>query len=294
LARKISYFTENTSQKSFFLYNLGENMKPSVIVLGGYGINSEAETIFAFNQAGADAKYVHVADLIEKPGILEEAQILMIPGGFSFGDHTGSGKALSNLLFDKIGKQILNFVKRDTLTLGICNGFQVLVALGLVPALNEKYGERQAGLLTNTSNRFVCRYVHLKNQSEKCVWTKGIDMLFLPVAHGEGNFFLPEESMDQLEKNDQIIFSYVNENGSPANGEFPANPNGAQRDIAAVCDPSGRIMGMMPHPERGLWFSNRPDFTLAKEKLIRAGKNVPEWTSNLDIFKNAVEYFQHK
>lgn len=269
-------------------------MKPSVIVLGGYGINSEAETIFAFNQAGADAKYVHVADLIENPKMLEEAQILVVPGGFSFGDHTGSGKALSNLLQDRIGKQILDFVKRDTLTLGICNGFQVLVALGLVPALEDKYGERQAGLLTNTSNRFVCRYVHLKNQSEKCVWTKGIDKLFLPIAHGEGNFFLPEEGLDQLEKNDQVVFTYVDGKGSPAKEQFPTNPNGAQRDIAAACDPSGRIMGMMPHPERGLWFSNRPDFTLAKEKLIREGKEIPEWTENLQIFKNAVEYFSKK
>lgn len=268
--------------------------KPVAIVLGGYGINSEAETIFAFNQAGADARYIHVADLIERPEILDDAHILMIPGGFSFGDHTGSGKALSNLLLDRIGDQILKFVKRDTLTLGICNGFQVLVALGLVPALDEKYGDRQAGLLKNTSNRFVCRYVHLQSKSDKCVWTKGIDKLFLPVSHGEGNFFLPEESLDQLEKNDQIAFTYVDEHGGAANGEFPINPNGAQRDIAAVCDPSGRIMGMMPHPERGLWFSNRPDFTLAKEKLVREGKEVPMWTDNLQIFRNAVEYFKGK
>ena len=269
-------------------------MKPSVIVLGGYGINSEAETIFAFNQAGADAKYVHVTDLIENPKMLEEAQILVVPGGFSFGDHTGSGKALSNLLQDRIGDQILKFVKRDTLTLGICNGFQVLVALGLVPALDENYGERQAGLLKNISNRFICQYVHLKNKSEKCVWTKGIDKLFLPVAHGEGNFFLPEESMDALEKNDQIAFTYMDEDGSPADGKKPANPNGAQCDIAGICDPSGRIMGMMPHPERGLWFSNRPDFTLAKERLIREGKEIPEWTENLQLFKNAVGYFEGK
>lgn len=269
-------------------------MKPSVIVLGGYGINSEAETIFAFNQAGADAKYVHVADLIDNPKMLEDAQILMIPGGFSFGDHTGSGKALSNLLLDRIGKQILDFVKRDTLTLGICNGFQVLVALGLVPALDENYGTRQAGLLKNTSNRFVCRYVNIEAQSEKCVWTKGIKELYLPAAHGEGNFYLPEESMDALEKNDQIVFTYTDESGNPANGEFPANPNGAQRDIAAICDPSGRIMGMMPHPERGLWFSNCPDFTLQKEKLQRAGESIPEWTENLQIFENAVDYFKDK
>jgi phosphoribosylformylglycinamidine synthase len=265
--------------------------KPKVIVLGGYGINSEAETIFAFNQAGADAKYVHVADLIANPKMLDDAQILMIPGGFSFGDHMGSGKALSNLLLDKIGDQILNFVQRDTLTLGICNGFQVLVALGLVPALNDEYGTRQAGLLKNLSNRFVCRYVHLKNTSEKCVWTKGIEKLYLPMAHGEGNFFLPEESLDQLEKNDQVVFRYVDEHGVAAKGKFPVNPNGALRDIAAVCDPSGRVMGMMPHPERGLWFSNRPDFTLAREKLVRAGKTVPEWSENLKIFENAVGYF---
>ncbi len=266
-------------------------MKPKAIVLGGYGINSEAETIFAFNQAGAEASYLHVADLIDHPEVLQSAQILMIPGGFSFGDHTGSGKALANLLLDKIGDQLFDFVKRDTLTLGICNGFQVLVALGLVPALDENYGDRQAGLLKNLSNRFVCQYVHLKTQSEKCIWTRNIDTLFLPVAHGEGNFFLPAEDLDKLSQNDQIAFTYVQEDGSPAAGKAPFNPNGAQRDIAAVCDPTGRIMGMMPHPERGLWFSNRPDFTLQKEKLLRAGQEIPEWTDNLQIFRNAVDYF---
>lgn len=266
-------------------------MKPSVIVLGGYGINSEAETIFAFNAAGCDARYVHVADLIENPKMLDDAQVLMVPGGFSFGDHTGSGKALSTLLMGRIGDEILKFAQRDTLTLGICNGFQVLVALGLVPALDEKYGERQAGLLKNTSNRFTCRYVKIKNQSEKCVWTRGIDELYLPMAHGEGNFFLPDKQLDQLQKNDQVAFQYVDDAGRLAGGKFPANPNGAARDIAGVCDPSGRILGMMPHPERGLWFNGRPDATLEREKLTRSGQSVPEWTENLDIFKNAAKYF---
>jgi phosphoribosylformylglycinamidine synthase len=186
----------------------------------------------------------------------------------------------------------MKFIARDTLTLGICNGFQILVALGLLPALNGKYGERQAGLLTNDSAKFVCWYVNLKKKSKKCIWTEGIDKLFLPVAHGEGNFYLEPEALENLAKNDQIVFQYIDENGNPAKKQFPTNPNGADMDIAGICDPSGKIFGMMPHPERGLFFSNRPDFTLEREKLLRAGKDLPKWTNNIKIFENAARYFQ--
>ena len=266
-------------------------MKLKVLVLGGYGINCETETTFAFERAGAEAEYVHVNDLIDGYKNLDDYQILAFPGGFSFGDHIGSGKALANRLFNNIGDKVLDFVKRDTLTIGICNGFQVLVALGLLPALEEKYGERQAGLLANDSNRFICRYIHLKNTSKKCVWTKGIDQLYMPVSHGEGAFYLPEKQLDELKKNDQQVFVYTDENGKVAGGKFPVNPNGAVRDIAGICDPSGRIFGLMPHPERALFFCGRPDFTLQKELLLRSGKEIPEFTENMKVFENAVRYF---
>ncbi|MBT3349457.1 phosphoribosylformylglycinamidine synthase I [bacterium] len=265
--------------------------KPTAIVLGGYGINSETETIFALNAAGCDARYVHTRDLLDDPKILDKTQILVFPGGFSHGDHTGSGKALSNLIQNNLGDEVLKFVQRDTLTLGICNGFQVLVALGLVPALEKKYGERQAGLLKNKTNRFVCRYVHLKMVSQKCVWTRGIEKLYLPMSHGEGNFYLPDTQLDALEKNDQIVFQYIDAHGVLANGKFPANPNGAARDIAGICDPSGRILGLMPHPERGLFSTNLPEFGKMKELARRENFEVPEETTNRKVFENAAAYF---
>jgi phosphoribosylformylglycinamidine synthase len=269
-------------------------MKPKVCVLGGYGINSEEETIFAFNETGSEAEFVHVNELISCEKSLEDYQILVFPGGFSYGDHTGSGKAMANKLMNNIGEELMKFIERDALVLGICNGFQILVALGLLPALNEKYGTQQAGLLQNNSARFVCRYVNLKKVSEKCIWTKNINKLFLPVAHGEGNFYLEPEALEDLAKNDQIALQYINSKGNPAKKEFPYNPNGADMDIAGICDPSGRIFGMMPHPERGLFFSNRPDFTLERERLLRIGKEIPKWTENIKIFENAAKYFTDK
>lgn len=265
--------------------------KPTTIVLGGYGINSEDETIWALNDAGCDARYLHTRDLLDDPKILDKTHILVFPGGFASGDHTGAGKALSNMILNNIGDEILKFVQRDTLTIGICNGFQVLVALGLVPALDEKYGERQAGLLKNKTNRFVCRYVNLKNVSQKCVWTRGIDQLYMPMSHGEGNFYLPDDQLDQLERNDQVVFRYVDAHGRLANGKFPTNPNGAVRDIAGICDPSGRVLGMMPHPERALFMTNLPEFGRMKESARRDGTLLPDATNNRKIFENAAAYF---
>ena len=126
------------------------------------------------------------------------------------------------------------------------------------------------------------------------MWTKGIKQLFLPAAHGEGNFYLEPEALENLAKNDQIAFQYVDVDGNPAKKQFPANPNGADMDIAGICDPSGKIFGMMPHPERGLFFTNRPDFTLEREKMQRAGKELPKWTDNVKIFENAANYFLNK
>lgn len=265
--------------------------KPKALILAGYGINCEEETAYAFKKSGGLSEVVHVNDLIDGHKKMSDYQMLAIPGGFSYGDDTGAGKALANRVLNNLQEQILRFVKRDTLTIGICNGFQVLTALGLVPALDEKYGERQAALMANTSARYICRWVYLKNMGNKCVWTKGIKTLYVPIAHGEGNFYIPDKQLKELEKNGQIVFKYIKENGSPANGEEPFNPNGALADIAGICDPSGRIMGMMPHPERAMFFRNRPDFANEKEKLIREGKPIPIENEGGLIFKNAVEYF---
>lgn len=264
--------------------------KPTALILSGYGINCEEETAYAFRKFGAKSDIVHINDLIDGSKSFDDYQILAIPGGFSYGDDTGAGKALANRVANNLREEILKFVQRDTLAIGICNGFQVVTALGLAPALGEKYGERQSGLMANENNRYTCRWVHLKVKSDKCVWTKGVEKLFVPIAHGEGNFYMPEEKLKELQENDQAVFTYTKEDGSPANGEYPYNPNGAILDIAGICDGSGRVLGLMPHPERHLFFHNRPDFTLQKEIYYRQGKALPEEGEGGQLFKNAVDY----
>lgn len=257
------------------------NKSPNVIVLSGYGINCETETKYAFERFGAKGEVVHINDIIDGTKSLDNYQIMAVPGGFSYGDHTGAGKAFANRALSNLGDTLIEFVKRDTLTIGICNGFQILVALGLVPAIDEKYGERQAALMRNKSTRYQCEWVKLKATSKKCVFTKGIDELEVPIAHGEGNFYVTDEQLAKLEKNDQIAFKYLG-----------YNPNGATADIAGVCDPSGRVMGVMPHPERNLFFTSHPEWTKQAEILKRAGKTLPESGVGELIFKNAVDYFQ--
>jgi len=261
------------------------------LILAGYGINCEEETAYAFEKFGAKSEIVHINDLIDGVRSFDDYQILAIPGGFSYGDDTGAGKAFANRLINSLREAVLDFVKRDTLAIGVCNGFQIATALGLVPALDDKYGERQSGLMANENNRYTCRWVHMETESGKCVWTKGIKQLFVPVAHGEGNFYMPEKELKEMRKKDQVVFTYIKEDGSPAKGEYPYNPNGAVLDIAGICDGSGRILGLMPHPERHLFFHNRPDFSLQKEILTREGKPIPEEGEGGQLFKNAVEYF---
>ena len=266
-------------------------MKTKVLVLSGYGINCERETKFAFEHVGAEAEIVHINDLINKERNLEEFHVLAIPGGFSYGDDTGSGNALSNKIRLNLWEELKKFINSGKLIIGICNGFQVLTNLGLLPALNKNYGERKAALTFNNSARYECRWVDLKQNSSKCIFTKNISSLRCPVAHGEGKFFTDIGTLEELKKNDQIVFSYTKPNGKNANGEFPYNPNGALEDIAGICDETGRILGIMPHPERAIFMGNFPDFQLLKEKAKREGKEIPEYYEPaVSIFQNAVDY----
>ncbi len=266
-------------------------MKPKVLVLSGYGINCERETKFAFEHVGAEAEIIHINDLISKEKNLEDFHILAFPGGFSYGDDTGSGNALANKIRLNLWEELKKFIDSGKLVIGICNGFQVLTNLGLLPALNKNYGERKAALTFNNSARYECRWINLKQNSNKCVFTKNISTLRCPVAHGEGKFFVDFETLEELKKNDQIVFSYTKPNGENANGEFPYNPNGALEDIAAICDETGRVLGMMPHPERAIFVGNFPDFQLLKEKAKREEKEIPEYYEPaVAIFKNAVNY----
>jgi phosphoribosylformylglycinamidine synthase I len=266
-------------------------MNPKTLIITGYGINCEEETAKVFEMQGAETTIMHINDLIENPSKLDDFQIMAIPGGFSYGDDTGSGNALANKIKNNIQDEILSFAQKDKLIIAICNGFQILTNIGLVPALNDHYGERKVALTHNSTARYECRWVHLKNSSEKCIWTKGIDILHSPIAHGEGNFYADEATLSALHSNDQIVFKYVHPDGSPADGKFPINPNGSAQDIAGICDPSGRILGMMPHPERFNCFVNENDWPLKKEQLIRKGKALPKDGDGLKLFKNAIDYF---
>jgi len=264
-------------------------MKPKVLVFSGYGFHSEEETKFGFELAGAKADIVHINDLIDSLYKLKDYQILAFPGGFSYGDDTGSGNAYANKLRNHLWDDVHKFVEQDKLIIGICNGFQVLVNLGLVPALNKDYGERTVALLPNESARLVSRWVDMKVQAN-CPWLKGVDTVSAPIAHGEGKFYASENVLRELKKKKLIALKYIK--GKIAEYmHYPANPNGSTEDIAGVIDESGRVLGLMPHPERGIYYFQRPDWGYTKEIYKRKSKKLPEFSDAFQILRNAVEYF---
>ncbi len=249
------------------------------LILTGYGINCDYETEFAFKTAGATTERVHINQLISKEKRLEDYHVLAIPGGFSFGDDLGSGKVLANKMKANIHDQIQEFIREEKLIIGICNGFQALVRYPLLPEPKE---EEQVTLTFNDSGRFEDRWVGLRvNPNSPCVFFKGMESISLPVRHGEGKFITRDNSvMKQLEKNGQIVAWYSDGNGGRANGKYPLNPNGSVNDIAAVCDKTGRIFGLMPHPEAYNHLTNNPRWV--REKT--------EGGLGLKVFRNAVDY----
>ncbi len=270
-------------------------MIPKALILSGYGINCEKETAEALALAGAVPEIVHINDLIDRRKDLGDFDILVFPGGFSYGDDTGAGNAFANKFRNNLWEDFLRFIGDDKLVIGICNGFQVLTALGVFALPSTEYGWVTSALISNTINRYECRWVNLKAQDSICVFTKGIDQTFLPVAHGEGRFQCSDKTLAKLKENRQIVFRYCDEEGAYAEQKYPINPNGALFDIAGICDMSGRILGMMPHPERAIHSINRPDYHLKKETARRKGEDVPDIVdSNLLVFKNAVRYIRSK
>ena len=249
--------------------------KPKVLILRTAGTNCDYETDYAFQLAGASTSLIHINQLINNQVCLTDYHIMAIPGGFSYGDDIAAGILLANELKFKLIDKVTEFVDRGGLILGICNGFQVLVRSGLLPRINSQHNNQQATLAMNTSTKFECRWVNLQTDKNISVFTKGLkNKLYLPVAHAEGRFIASDTILDQLEANGQIVFRYV----LPG---YPHNPNGSHRNIAGVCDPTGRILGMMPHPERYLIRHNHPRWTR---------ENLPEEGDGLAIFRNAVDY----
>jgi len=270
--------------------------KIKALVLTGFGLNCDVETAYAFELAGAEPHRVHINSLIEGKVILDDFQILALGGGFSWGDDHGAGVIQALKLKNHLGDKLLSFIEKDRLVIGICNGFQTLVNLGLLPGFDNDYQDRSTSITWNDCGNFRDQWVHLSfNENSPCVFTKGIDMADYPVRHGEGKFIADKEIIDRLFVQNQIVLKYADKNGKPANSQFPLNPNGSMEDIAGICDPTGRIFGLMPHPEAYNHFTNHPDWTRQKSLRKRSSSNVSpfdqnELTLGIKIFKNSVDY----
>jgi phosphoribosylformylglycinamidine synthase I len=266
----------------------------NVLVLTGYGLNCDHETAYAFELAGAAATRVHINSLIDGTANLENFQVLVFIGGFSWGDDHGAGVIQAVRLKTTIGDRILDFVEKGNLVLGICNGFQTLVNLGLLPGLGRNYRKRFVAVTFNDCGNFRNQWVTLKvNSASPCIFTRGIEMAELPVRHGEGKVFTDEATLSDLKQNNLAAIQYALPGGEPANGRFPYNPNGSIADIAGICDPSGRIFGLMPHPEAYNHWTNHPDWSRRKEFARRRGSTVHSALPvGIRILQNAVDYFR--
>jgi phosphoribosylformylglycinamidine synthase len=250
--------------------------KIKTLILRAPGTNCDEETAFAFQQAGAETTLVHIGQLIRREKKLADYQIMVFPGGFTYGDDLGAGRVLANEIRLKLGTDIERFVESGCLILGICNGFQVLVKAGILPGLKSR---QELTLTTNDSGRFECRWVHLSaSDNSKCIFTRGIENLYLPVAHGEGKIVAAADTLEKLD----IALYYTDEKGNRSAG-YPYNPNGSMENIAGICDDTGRIFALMPHPERHIIPSQHPGWLMGK-----AGKQG----DGIKIFRNAVEWIK--
>lgn len=264
------------------------------LVLTGYGLNCDHETAHAFELAGARAERVHINSLIDGSVRLDGFHILAFGGGFSWGDDHGAGVIQAVRLKTNIGDKILEFVERQNLVIGICNGFQTLVNLGLLPGLDGDYGRRTIAMTYNDCGNFRDDWVGLQaNPDAPCVFTRGINRIELPIRHGEGKFYTRSEILSRLLRENLVALRYARPDGKAAGGQFPFNPNGSLDDIAGICDPSGRIFGLMPHPEAYNHWSNHPDWTRMKETLKRRGRSLPEDPApGIAMLRNGVDYIR--
>lgn len=275
-------------------------LKPKVLILRTAGTNCDRETAFAFKKTDAEVHLVHINKLLKGEVSLNDYQILAIPGGFTYGDDIAAGKILANELRCKLAEDIKKFISGGKLIIGICNGFQVLVKAGILPGNPEL--KQEASLIINDSGKFEDRWVHLRSQkpvlrlssglvvsgiepsearSQKCIWADNLpEIIYLPVAHGEGKFITKDDAvLERLKKAGQVVFRYCDEKGSCAG--YPYNPNGSEDNIAGICDGTGRILGLMPHPERHFESSQHPQWQRTKKNREGDG---------LAIIRNGVEY----
>lgn len=260
--------------------------KPKALVLRADGINRDEEMAFAFTIAGADAKIVHINELRTKKEKLSNYTILAFPGGFSYGDDIASGKIQAIEMTTSLAPELRAFIDRkNTVTIGVCNGFQALVRMGLLPF--STLGEMHATLTNNDSGHFECRWINMKVEpNTRCVFLNNETMEQLnngivtyPIAHGEGKFFASSQTMQTIEQSNLVVFRYVDERGNPTQ-LYPKNPNGALNAIGGICDTTGRVLGLMPHPECFVRREQHPNWRRMKI----------EKPHGLPLFENIVKF----
>jgi len=264
--------------------------KPRSLILFGNGINCEYETAHAHRLVGFDAELLHINALMENPGAIHRYSFINLPGGFLDGDDLGAAKAQAvRWKYQEIGDsgkrfidEAIKFIADGKIILGICNGFQLLAKTGLLPGLEGKYGSQPVTLTFNDSGKFEDRWVELKaNSRSRCIFTKGIDTIYLPVRHGEGKFMTDTpDSLTLLERNGHVALQYADESGNITMA-YPDNPNGSVAAIAGICDDTGRVFGLMPHPEAYVTCTQHPRWT--RERLDPEG-------DGLKVFRNAFSY----
>lgn len=252
--------------------------KPRALVLRAAGTNCERESAWVLDKAGAESEILHVNELIAAPERLQEYQLLMIPGGFSYGDDLGSGVVFANQLKTRLKSQVERFIEDGKLMLGVCNGFQVLLKAGLLTGTDVFDDPPRATLTWNLSGRYYDAWVDLRIISEKSPFVSGRKVVSYPVAHAEGRFVAPNDVLDELEADNQVVFQYVDDSGRPTQN-FPQNPNGSSRGIAGICSKSGQVLGLMPHPERNVRPFHHPEWT--RKPRVEHG-------DGFELFQNAV------
>jgi len=274
----------------------------NALVLRAAGINCDVETQYALELAGCQAQRIHINRIIESPDILDTFQILVIPGGFSYGDDVAAGKILANQIIHHLSDRLNAFIESGKIVLGICNGFQVLVKTGILGKI-EPSGRQQITITYNDSGKFEDRWVYLEPSGRKCIFIDPDRRIYLPIAHGEGKVvFENNDVLERLKADGRIVFRYVDENGNA--GPFPINPNGSTDSIAGLCDSTGRVMGLMPHPERFVRHTQHPHWTRLKDKTrapletrhqrcltaVEGGLSLTGQADGRTIFDNAVKY----
>lgn len=269
-------------------------MKPRALIITGDGLNCEEETAWAFRLAEAEPCLVHITDLLDRQARLDDYQILAFIGGFSNGDHLGAGTVQASRFRHGLREDLERFIDAGKPVIGICNGFQTLVKMGVLPDAGGEAGprgerfRRTATIMENDSGRFEDRWVHLLvDPASPCVWTRGLERLFLPVRHGEGKFTAADPGLvARLESGGRVVLRYCDPTGRRPTMDYPWNPNGSAGAIAGICDRTGTIFGLMPHPEAFLYPFNHPGWTRA----AALGRPLPAEGEGVALFRGGVRH----